>query len=504
MGKRAFVTGIVLIAAMLPGVTPGSAAAAQPSIRWTECGTAFKGECATIPVPVDYAHPRAGAFDLAIGRLRALDPAHRIGVLFVHPGGPGSSGIDRYITARGIPDDSPLRQRFDIVSVDPRGVGRSHPVVCSADVVAQTPLEFPASEAEYRALLDFNGRLARDCRAHTGPLFDHVDTVSAVRDVDSIRAALGERQLSFFAISYGTQVGQQYAELFPGRIRAMAIDSNMDHSIRSAFEYLKTTTEDLEGEFLTFARWCKDIAACGLHGRDVVALWDDLHARAQAGTLIDPDTGEPLGAESLRFEMFDAMYDPNDWFGLADRLAALADGTVAALGSSASNSALTEETEPNPYPAIWCSDWSWNVHSFTELRLYRERLARIAPHSTLSPFWSDVTSCLGWPNRASNPQHRLDVHGAPTILLVKAKFDIATPHAWNFAVSEQIRNSVLLQYDGVGHGQFRNSVCARGYIERYLIERRLPAQGTHCAAELPTSRPVAAFGVPGTGRPAHS
>ena len=475
MGKRWVAAAL---AGLLTAVVPSLSASAETAIGWQECGTEVKGECASIPVPIDWADPGGAKFDLAIGRLPALDPAHRIGVLVVHPGGPGSSGIDRYITGRGIPDDSPLRQRFDIVSLDPRGVGKSHPVTCSKELVDQTPAEFPASEADYQALKDFNARLAKDCRQRTGPLFDHVDTTSAVRDVDAVRAALGERQISFFAISYGTQVGQQYAELFPNRIRAMAIDSNMDHSMTSAFDYMRTTTEDLEGSFLTFAGWCKRTPACSLHNEDVVALWDDLHARAEKGTLVDPKTGKTLGAEALRLEMFEDMYNPQDWFGLADRLQVLKGSALVATAA--------EETTTNPYPAIWCSDWSWKVDGFAELDRYRRTLARIAPHTKLSPFWSDVTSCLGWPFPAHNPQHRLDVHGAPTILVVTGKYDVATPREWNFAVAQQIRNSVLLQYDGVGHGQFRNSKCARGKIESYLIDRELPAYGTPCAPELPT------------------
>jgi hypothetical protein len=171
---------------------------------------------------------------------------------------------------------------------------------------------------------------------------------------------------------------------------------------------------------------------------------------------------------------------------------------VATIGA-----APAEETVTDSYPAIWCSDWSWNVHSFRELDLYRRLLTHVAPHTRLSPFWSDVTSCLGWPARAGNPQHRLEVAGAPTILLVKAKFDVATPHAWNFAVSRQIRNSVLLQYDGVGHGQFRNSGCARTKIESYLIGLRLPAPETHCAPEFPSQPVAAALGVQNGGRPTH-
>ncbi|MFC7642468.1 alpha/beta fold hydrolase [Streptosporangium lutulentum] len=205
-------------------------------------------------------------------------------MLIAHPGGPGSSGIDPFILERVIPDSDPIRQYFDLVSLDPRGVGHSTQVVCSEDLVNRTPYTYPADEAEYRAFLRFNAELSRDCRERTGPLFDHVDTASAARDVDAIRVALGERRISLFAISYGTQVLQQYAELFPGNIRAMAIDSNIDHSITSAWQYLKTTTEDFEGSFLEFAKWCGETAACALHGRNVVDVWDGLHAKATAAT----------------------------------------------------------------------------------------------------------------------------------------------------------------------------------------------------------------------------
>ncbi|WP_165977759.1 alpha/beta fold hydrolase [Nonomuraea diastatica] len=131
-----------------------------------------------------------------------------------------------------------MRKYFDLVSLDLRGVGRSTPVRCSADVVDQSPLTYPENEAEYQAWLAYNARLSKDCREHTGAAIDHVHTTNAARDIDTIRAVLGERQISFFALSYGTQVGHQYAELFPGRLRAMAIDSNMDHSITSVFRYL--------------------------------------------------------------------------------------------------------------------------------------------------------------------------------------------------------------------------------------------------------------------------
>jgi pimeloyl-ACP methyl ester carboxylesterase len=499
-------TGLATTAHAYPSEEMRASARPAAAIQWSECGTTFKGECATIPMPVDRRNPTGRTFQLAIGRLKALNPAQRIGVLFVHPGGPGGSGINSYIVGRGIPDDSPLRQYFDIVSFDQRGVVRSNPVVCSEDAVAQTPTEFPASQADYDKLLAFNDTLTKDCRKNTGALFDMVDTTSAVYDVDAIRAALGEDKVSLYGVSYGTQFWQQYAELFPNRIRAMAIDSNMDHSITSAYDYLKTTTEDQEMSFLQFAAWCDKTATCALYDRDTVAVWDSLHTKAEAGELIDPSTGRALSAEALRVEMFDAMYRPRDrWFGLATRLAALADGNPAVPAVRAVEADQVE----NSYPAIWCSDWHWDVSSFAQLQSYRTRLAEtVAPHTKLSPFWADITSCLGWSGPLRNPQHRLAISGTPPVLVATSRYDVATPYAWNIAAAQQVPNSVLLTYDGAAHSTFRNSPsCARGHIERYLIQLTMPPAGTHCPADYPTqpaTNAKADSGISSTSRPAHA
>jgi pimeloyl-ACP methyl ester carboxylesterase len=497
--RRRVVAG-VLAALGLVSQAPAAAAPAGPD--WVVCGTTNKGECATVPVPVDWAAPDGRKLDLAIGRLRALDPTRRIGVLFIHPGGPGSSGIDAYITGRRIRDDSPLRQYFDIVSVDPRGVGRSNPVVCSAELVDQAPSGFPATEAQYRAWLDYNGRLSDDCRRNTGPVFDHVDTLSVVRDVDAVRAALGERKISFYGMSYGTQVGQQYAELFPGHIRAMVLDSNMDHSITDPFTYLSTAGDDFESALTTFADWCAGNAACALHGEPVLGVWDALHAKAAAGTLVDPAEGTRVTAEALRNEAFSpAMYVPSPyWFPLAERLASLYDGS-SALSAPTRPAALAN----HPYPAIWCSDWRWEVPDFARLDDIRRQLAARHPHTLLSPFWFDVVTCLGWHGEVRNPQHRLSIEGAPPILLATATHDAATPAAWNRAVAAQIPDAVLLEYAGVGHGQYRNSTCARFHIERHLITTLLPPADTRCPAELPTRPPAKPPSFAGqTVHPTHS
>ncbi|MDI5977398.1 alpha/beta hydrolase [Amycolatopsis magusensis] len=468
-------------------------ATAAPPVEWETCGGTVTGECATLEVPIDWADPAEGTFQLAIGRLPARDQAKRVGVLFVAPGGPGSSGIDRYTLNPGIPEDSVLRDRFDIVTFDQRGVKRSNEVRCTQALLDQRPADYPETQAEYEQLLDYNRRLGEDCRELTGAVFDHVDTESVVRDIDAIRAALGEEKLSFYGASYGTQVGQQYAELFGDRVRAMTIDSNMDHSITSGAKYLETASADLEGSFLAFADWCARTPDCALRGKNVRKVWTELHTKAEAGQL-------PVSAEQLRGELMNSMYAPEkQWFPLATRLRELAEG----VESPAAPVEPVGETGQNSYQAIWCQDWKWDVRGVGELARYAERAAKVAPYTRISPFWSDVTSCLGWPSEARNPQHRLDVRDAPKILITKAKYDVATPRAWNYEVARQLRNAALLEYDGIGHGQFGRSTCVREQVETYLVALKTPAPGTRCAAVWPKSpEPATTSGTPET-RPTH-
>ncbi|WP_460358604.1 alpha/beta hydrolase [Actinoallomurus acanthiterrae] len=500
------------MAALIAGATamvaaPATAGAASKpaALSWHDCGGTQKSDCTTIKVPVDWAKPKGATFDLAVGRLPALDPKHRIGILLVNPGGPGVSGIDSYIIGRNIADDSVLRQRFDIVSWDPRGVSRSHPVQCSKDLLDKAPTDFPSTQAEYKSLLAYNAKLGADCRADTGPLFDHVDTVSTIRDMDSIRAALGEKKISYYGGSYGTQIGQQYAELFPSRIRAMTIDSNMDHSITSAYRYLETATRDFESSFNAFADWCARTSGCALHGQNVRAVWDGLYAKAEKGTLTEPSDGQKITPNGLREIAFSPMYRPGErWAMLANHLAALADGKSTASALSSPARPAHADLGENSYQAIWCQDWKWQVSGFAELQRYRKNLAKIAPHTRMSQFWSDITSCLGWPSKVTNPQHRLSVKAGTSILVTASRYDVATPHVWSTAVAKQIPSARLLQYDGVGHGDYRNSPCAKGYIETYLTSLKLPAAGTHCAAVWPTGTAPTVKAAEEPSRPVHS
>ncbi|MBN6053999.1 alpha/beta fold hydrolase, partial [Nonomuraea sp. RK-328] len=288
----------------------GAASADGAAVAWAPCAEDPTAECGTLTVPVDWDKPAGETIRLALARRKATDPSARIGSLVFNPGGPGGSGVTEILRNRL--DFTPeLTRRFDVVGFDPRGVARSHPILCSYALATQAPdpLELK-SQAEFDALLAHNQRYRSDCRSRTGPLFDHVDTGSVVRDLDALRAALGDDKLTYYGVSYGTLIGQLYAERYPRRVRALALDSNMDHSLGTA-AFIDTEAWASQDSFNEFVTWCDRTASCALHGKDVRAVWRDLLARAARGELSLP--GEPefkLSRLDLISQAFGAFYGP--------------------------------------------------------------------------------------------------------------------------------------------------------------------------------------------------
>ncbi len=498
--RRRLAVGAVvaaLVGQSLAGTAVASAAEepAAGRIAWKACeappgqGASGGFECATLEVPVDWKRPRGATFELALARHPATDPGRRIGSLLVNPGGPGGSGVD---FALGAPDTfSPeLLARFDIVGFDPRGVGRSNPVKCDLDrVKAQDALLYPDSAASFAALRKANRALGESCRDLTGPLADHMDTGSVVRDMDAIRAGLGEQRISYYGVSYGTAIGQQYAERYPHRVRAMTLDSNMDHSLGN-WEFQKTETDAVESSYGQFADWCARTPSCALHDRDARALFDSLHKRAEAGDLVLPgDPPRTVTPEDLQTIALSNMYDPADWFEFAQALADLDAADPAAAR------ALGKYGEPVGYPfySVMCQDYDLHVPSYGTLARFERELNRRAPVTRFSPLgWTVQTGCQNWPAEVSNPQRRLHVDGTPPILMTNSRFDPATPYSWGASAARQIgREAVLLTYDGVGHGDYWLSPCARDAIDTYLTTLKTPRKGTHCPAVWPTATPSA-------------
>ena len=333
-GQRGIVAAVAA-AALLVAAAPAAASAgtgqagadreARGQIRWTACKEDATAECGVLRVPVDWRKPRGATFDLALARRKAADPARRIGSLVINPGGPGGSGVDFALGAAGYFTPE-IMAKFDVVGLDPRGVARSHAVRCSTDLLAKAPSPELTSQADFDRLVAYNAELGKDCRAHTGPLYDHVDTGAVIQDIDAVRKALGERRISYYGVSYGTLIGQQYAERFPKNFRALVIDSNMDHSLHTR-AFLMTETVTGEANFNEFVKWCARDTRCAVRDPGASQVWKELLARADRGELPDPeDPTRKLTAWDLTSAIFGAFYGP-DWKGIADAMAALRDGT---------------------------------------------------------------------------------------------------------------------------------------------------------------------------------
>ncbi|MGW6279236.1 alpha/beta fold hydrolase [Kribbella sp. NPDC055071] len=481
--------GVVLgLTAAGVATLPASAATPKPTgVQWSDCAPegndkpeVVKGsQCATLQLPIDWRKPTGPTFGLAIARRTAKVPSERVGVLIFGPGGPGDSGVQRIKT--GISRFSPdLQDRFDIVSFDPRGIARSNPVLCSAALLAEQPSPLMKSQADFDATVRYNHELAADCRAHTGPLYDHIDTWQTVHDVEAIRKALGEKQISFHGTSYGTVLGAQYAETYPTRVRAAVLESVLDHSTQGAQNFLSRQAGPVQDSFDEFVKWCDQATECSLHGRDIRALWAGLLKRADQGEI--PDPRQPNVAISpfyLSFAVFRTFYDPQ-WRGLADLLKTL-DTSTPPTGQAPVPTGLMNNTL-----APFCQDFGLAVRDYREYAGIVAKIARDNPDMPYPGQLLAITNCLGGP-KANNPQHVLKVHTLKTpILLANAIHDPATGYNGAQSVARQLaHNGSLLTYEGWGHGSYNKSPCIQATIDNYLITRQLPKRGTTCPAVPP-------------------
>jgi pimeloyl-ACP methyl ester carboxylesterase len=256
-------------------------------------------QCGTLEVPLDWAHPHGEAISLALVRRPAEAPEQRVGSLLFNPGGPGGAGA---AWVERLPETfSPtLRQRFDIIGFDPRGVGRSTAVRCDLPTFDPAVSMFPTDEAGFQRLVERNLALGQSCQRETGPLLGHIDTTSAAQDIEAIRVALADGQLNWLGLSYGTMLGAAYAELYPSRIRAMALDANLEHSLPEMV-MLANEVMATEDAFNRFAAWCGQDASCALHGADVGFVYDELVAAADLTPIPAATANRGVSGEEIRF-----------------------------------------------------------------------------------------------------------------------------------------------------------------------------------------------------------
>lgn len=448
--------------------SPGASSPSQPAasaapngftpkpIEWRACG---KFECGSLDVPLDYSNPTGQTISLGLLRQPARDQANKIGSLIVNNGGPGASPIE-FITQGGVSNEA-LRSRFDVVGFDPRGVGASTPLNCAtATQSAFHSLDPSPDNALEQQALDAGAQaIASDCGANAGDLLPHVGSDEVVRDMDTIRAAMGEAKLTYLGYSYGTLLGLRYAELFPGRVRAMALDGVVDPT-QDLVAFLRAQTvafDRLVGEALG----------------DATADYDTLAARVESSPL--PVGARTLGPSEMATAAINAVYQPSGGTKLRAAVRAALGGDGSRL--LAMNDDYENSVSFAAYAAVECTDYAHPIGA-EAYRKFADELTALSPRLGGS-IANELLACAFWPAPVHSVAGVVRAAGAPPILVIGTTGDPATPYEQAVKVASQLERGALLTVDSNGHTSFSNA-CAQAATGRYLVDLALPAQGARC------------------------
>ena len=481
LGVVALVAGVMVTVGSASAGTDSSAPGGPFRIDWQACPEVPSVECGTLQVPLDWAKPNGAKITVALARNPADDSQRRIGSLFVNPGGPGAGGAQIAMFAEFV-FSAELNARFDIVGIDPRGTAGSTPVRCDVELFPPDFTLFPRSEQQFRQMVRHNRMLGESCLRETGKLLGHVDAVSVARDMEAVRIGLGEPKVNFFGFSYGTQIGANYAELYPRPVRAMVFDSALEHL--NEVPRIADEASTVEDAFNRFAAWCQSTDDCVLKGQDVGQIYDEIVAAADGNPMPVPGAARPVTGEDIRTNTQEyllvvqpTLFNPKGWPQLATAIA----DTRAGDASGFANPPPQGPTDfRHAALAIGCMDWPSEVRNYADMQARMQLGRHLAPHlQGASQTWT-LLRCIGWPVEAANPPRQLDVRGVPPILIVNATHDASTTYKWAHSLATQIRGSVVLTRVGDGHTSYFTSPCAREAIDRYLIERHTPEPDQEC------------------------
>jgi pimeloyl-ACP methyl ester carboxylesterase len=482
--------GSTVPSASAPGPTATSGAgASQPTgagLDWQPCGDAV--ECATLQVPLDHANPGADSIEIALVRMPAS--GERIGSLLVNPGGPGASGVDFVRDNATAVFSGDLLERFDIVGFDPRGVGASTPIECVDDATldrlnANDPT--PDDAAEREALIEGAKEFVDACERQSGNLLPYMTTEDAARDMEEIRKALGEDQLSYLGFSYGTFLGAEYANLFPERVRAFVLDGAVDPT-QGFVESLETQGKGFADALERFLDNCDGRSTCVFNGgRNVRETFDQVMASIDARPLPAEAIGDPrlVGPGEAFTGVLAALYDQGSWNILEQglELARRGDGSLLLLLADSYNRRDPDGHYENisaANNAVNCSDYvvPTRIEDYDALV---PRLKQIAPRFGEAIAYSGLT-CAFWPVHPTADPEPTVASGAPPILVVGTTGDPATPYAWAEKLSSTLESGSLLTYQGEGHTAYGGkSRCIDDAVDQYLISLTVPAEGTRCS-----------------------
>lgn len=464
--RRRLTAVLLSVLTVVAGTVAGTAYAGTQSgpdrfhrqrVTWQPCPDGdVPLDCTRVTVPVDWADPGGDTLTLKVTRHRATGT--RRGALLLNPGGPGKSGAD--FTARAA---AGLGERtlaaYDLVGWDPRGVGESSPLTCpdSANAEWRKAL-LPTTVAERVRFERITAGWAAACREASGPVFDHVDTISTVRDLDVLRAVLGEARLTYAGFSYGTRIGIFYADLFPGRVGRMVLDAATDPAGDSA-DFWRGASMAAERGFDGYLAGCADREGCPL-----ADLPPD-RARADVGRLLST----PGPAQDYYATVVSSLVkSPSSWSDLDGFLTEALRGEAEPqdLGTDVANAAI-------------------NCLDLPDRRTAAQVMADDARAAADRPVFGHMMMasalCPQWPVPATGRPHVVTARGAAPILVVGATGDTATPYEWAVSTARNLAAGRLLTLDAIGHVASFRSPCVAEAVDGYLVDGVLPPAGTVCA-----------------------
>ncbi|MFE9452790.1 alpha/beta hydrolase [Streptomyces sp. NPDC006739] len=511
------VLAVVLLGAGLQATVAERPKPAQPDlsrfyrqkIAWAACkgaGMPKDLQCGKVTVPLDYARPRAGTLDLALARYRATGPSQ--GSVLLNFGGPGGPGVSAL--ASGGKEFMDLTNGYDVVSFDPRGVGRSSPVSCGngadeASATAQDDVDL----GRPRLLLGQLRKAAARCAAHSGPVLSHIGTVDTSRDLDVIRQALGDGKLNYLGFSYGTRLGAVYAAQFPHRVGRMALDG-VDTLTEPLSEQGVAGAAGQQTALDDFLDWCVTDLACPfgqdrrVAGERVVRL-----VRSFDREPVPDDFGGRFSGQDLVGAIGQALYSQELWPALERALVSLVeDGDIRGVENFASAGFALPVRQPDGHPkgggglvapqdipadnlpaaltAIDCAD---DPDRPDAARIAKDLQGLRAEYERASPVFgryrlTQLLMCYGRPKGTDFIRDRVKDVDSARMLLVGTRGDPATPYQWTVETARRLGSSaVVLDNRGEGHTGYSSSKCVHRRIDDFLLYGSLPADGSSCPAD---------------------
>jgi pimeloyl-ACP methyl ester carboxylesterase len=470
--------------------------AAKDGITWHGCGKQL--QCANVQVPLDWSHPRGAKIKLAAIRHLASRPGTRIGSLFVNPGGPGGSVA--YVRDEGNQLDAAGGGRFDVVGWDARGTGRGALVRCFSSEGSRRAFfrgwVVPTTSAASPRYVRKTGSLARRCGALSGPILRHMSTADTVRDLEYLRRLVGDRRLTYLGRSYGTFIGQTYANLFPNRVRAMVLDGVLDpvswvDGLVPAYQDELSFNNRALAQILSLCQRAGP-ARCALAGHGPVApRVDALFARLRRGS-IPARSAKPPGrlahGDALAGVAVETSGGPANWPTLARHLEAAIDGDGSGLLEDArffTNAFTTPVKSPGlPAVGITCADSVAGAGPSAWPRVVRQ-MTRVSYIFGPLLVWWRWAPCASWPVRSA---HRYtgpwNARTPNPILVIGTTNDPQTPYRAAKKTARRLGNAVLLTHDGYGHTSNPDpSTCVKRTTRRYLVHLATPSRGKVCPSD---------------------